>query len=99
MMADELPVLKSFGLDHHRILMEKVGCIAPWVSNSTRICKYEEEAARANKLMMDSSLLKGQCLNPCNFLIINVGAKNFQVEKAENTGLMYFYFAPRVMLR
>ena len=75
-----------------------VGCYPPWFDDNSRICVDETKAKQAI-LMVNKTTIRKRCPDPCNFLTIHIGGKN--VEKLDDNKLarMYYYFAPRIMMR
>ncbi|XP_040580132.1 uncharacterized protein [Lepeophtheirus salmonis] len=75
-----------------------VNCAVPFIRNNSRICEtpYQTNMTfwmfynRVTNQMKD-------CLDPCSFLIINVGAKNYKTIN-ESYGELLLYYAPKVML-
>ncbi|QQP34739.1 Uncharacterized protein FKW44_022728, partial [Caligus rogercresseyi] len=75
-----------------------VDCAVPFIRNNTRICESDYQTNltfwmfynRVTNQMKD-------CADPCSFLIINVGAKNYRVIN-ESYGELFLYYAPKVFL-
>ncbi len=78
-------------------LQAEVGCRMPSIRNNLTVCATSKalEAAEAvvGEVIADNSQF---CLKPCNFLTVNIGAKNFQMGRE---GLLYLYFPFRIMKR
>ena len=62
----------------YRILRDdpRIGCYPPWAENNSLICENETRAKKASKVIQDSNRIKKNCPDPCDFLTINIGAKN-----------------------
>ena len=59
----------------------------------------ESKANHTIGLFVDSSMIRKKCPDPCDFLTINIGAKNVLDNKNKDVGYMYYYFAPRIIQR
>ena len=85
-----------------RLLSDKVGCFPPWAENNSVICSDKSTAKRAveeAEKAVQSSAIRKKCPDPCDFLTINIGAKNVLDNNRADVGYMYYYFAPRIIQR
>ena len=79
------------------------GCTVPWLINGTSgvtdICTKQQNINTTfweawNRVTNQLN----DCPVPCKTLLVNLGAKNHQIEEDSNRGRFYLYFAPRTMV-
>ena len=81
-----------------RQFSRQLSCSPPWAEDNSNICTSENVAKHVNDVM-DKEADKNRCPDPCNFLNIHIGGKNVKKLEDVKLGQMYYYFAPRIMMR
>ena len=85
-----------------REMKENTGdkCTAPYVRDPIRICTKERDIYAASKIATNL-ISNGEhgCLNPCHWVTVDLGAKNYQTDNLKNFtsddyALLDLYFLP-----
>ena len=85
-----------------REMKENTGdkCTAPYVRDPNRICTKERDIYAASKIATNL-ISNGEhgCLNPCHWVTVDLGAKNYQTDNLKNFtsddyALLDLYFLP-----
>ena len=70
-------------------------CTAPYVRDPIRICTKERDIYAASKIATNLlANMEHGCLNPCHWVTVDLGLKNYQNYTADDYALLDLYFLP-----